>query len=486
MKPTQKIAEAFGFDSRSLGLFRWLLGFCLVVDGLNKMSQARELYTDWGIMPRSYWLAEYMNSWKFSFHLASGETWFQVLLMSIGVAASAMFMIGWRWRIAGIVSFLLLCSLQSRNYLILSSADDVLRLGLFWFLFLKGPGDFAVDEPEGTPRIRVKGLAVWALALQLLYIYFFTAIFKIHPVYTDELSGVYYALNVDYFAKPLGLLLRDHLALTKLLTAATLIWEFVGPFLALLPFWWLRLLVALGFQFFHFGLFATMALALFPWVMMVYWVLFYPSELWRIGLFRRLEDGLRFVVRFLASRLPKGGPLWSPTAWSGRGRVALCGLFLALVTAFNVDGLEKPYFPKLPEWTRRVAYTANVNQIWNMFAPYPIRNDGWFIIEGRFKNGVVVDLMTMKPVTMEKPSDIVDMYPSGEWRKFMMNVWDDGDEKILLPFARHLCRRFADVPAPIGSTVSTMKITFMKERTPPLGEAFPPIEPVVLWNHSCF
>lgn len=485
-----RLVDRFGFDSRSVGLFRWLLGLCLVLDGFNKLWQANEFFTDWGIMPRSPWISDFMNTWKFSFHLASGELWFQVLLIGLGIVLSAAFMIGYRWRVAGFAAFVLLASLQSRNYLILSSADDVIRMALFWFLFMKDPGDFAVDGPRRARGENVNDVAVWALALQLLFIYFFTAIYKIHPVYTQEFSAVYYALEIDYFVKPLGVLLRQSHGLMQFLTASTLVWEFAGPFLAVLPFWRVRLLAALGFQIFHFGLFTTLALAMFPWISIAYWTLFYPSQVWRTAPFRRAEGALEAATGWLAARLPRPRPVkgHAPVGtWRGRARVAAGAAFLLLVAAFNVDGLEKKSLPHLlPDWSEHVVQTANVNQRWNMFAPYPIRNDGWFVIEGTFKNGLKLDLWTGRPVTKEKPAAATEMYSSGEWRKFMMNVWDMGSDAILQPFARHLCRRYALMPPPIDSTVNTLTITFMKERTPAPGEEPEPVQEVLLWTHSCF
>jgi hypothetical protein len=135
-----------------------------------------------------------------------------------------------------------------------------------------------------------------------------------------------------------------------------------------------------------------------------------------------------------------------------------------------------------PAPLRHILYTLNLNQVWDMFAPYPIRNDGWFILEGHFENGEVKELLTNAPLTENKPNSVTTLYPNSEWRKFYLNLWDQGKPRILLPFSRYMCRSQV---ADDGSALSTLKITFMKETTPALGEAFPPVTPVVLWSHDC-
>ena len=69
----KKIFSPFQLDLRSLGLFRILLGFLFLLDIINKTIWAPEFYSDWGMFPRSVWIADFMSKYKFSFHLMSGD-----------------------------------------------------------------------------------------------------------------------------------------------------------------------------------------------------------------------------------------------------------------------------------------------------------------------------------------------------------------------------------------------------------------------------
>ena len=133
MKPLSSI---FLVDRRSLGLFRIGLGFFIALDLFHKLFLVREFYTDWGVMPRSYWIENYMVPAKISLHLASGDAWWQFLLLALELLAALAFMLGWRTRWAGGLLLFLMCSLQSRNNLILRAADELMRLMLIWSFFV--------------------------------------------------------------------------------------------------------------------------------------------------------------------------------------------------------------------------------------------------------------------------------------------------------------------------------------------------------------
>ena len=140
---------------------------------------------------------------------------------------------------------------------------------------------------------------------------------------------------------------------------------------------------------------------------------------------------------------------------------------------------------ELKKVIRRVGLAVSVNQEWSMFAPYPIKNDGWFVVDGTFKSGEKRDVLTGQPVTYEKPVNPSDAYPSTEWRKLMLNIWDRADRKILLPYARFLCRKFSKANGYFDD-LATFKIEFVKETTPSPGEPFPPVQTRSLWSHDCF
>lgn len=474
------LAKTFSIDLRSLALFRILLGLLVALDAAHKFLAARIFYTDWGLMPRTYWIEHYMVPGKFSVFLANGDLWFQRALIAILFASALSFAFGWRTKAANWVAFLLLCSLQSRNNLILSAADEVIRLSLFWSLFLPAGARFGLESDSKKPTSYFS-IGTAALQLQLTYIYLFTAIFKLHPVWTQEFSAIYYALNIDMFAKPLASYLREYLGVMQALTGATLIFEFVGPLLALLPLPYLRIAMSLSFMAFHISLFLCMELGLFPWIMIALWMVYLPAAFWEIRFPKKLAAQMESAFARARKKIPSRHLLdWklsSPT-WFGQ---SVAAFFLFLITLLNLHTVN---YVKAPLFLLQLTNVTYVNQTWDMFAPYPIRNDGWFVIEGKFQDGSTRDLMTGQAKTYEKPLHPADAYPGSEWRKFMLTVWDKANGKIILPFARYLCRQHSTSEGE-SSNLATISIEFVKEPTPPQGQPWPPTEVVKLWNHSC-
>ncbi|KHD87111.1 MAG: hypothetical protein OM95_16145 [Bdellovibrio sp. ArHS] len=466
-------------DLRSLAVFRIAMGACLCSDLVTKLYYARDFYSDWGVMPRTYWVSNFMSNSKISLMLANGEAWFQYAFLAVALLSALLFTAGYKTKLFQIITLVLLGSIQTRNSFLLSAADDLLRLSLFWSLLLPLDRYYSVSHPTTSthPQAQTKyySIAGALFILQLVIMYIFTAFYKWNPTWTEDSSAIYYALNIDHFTTPVGKWFSQYEQAGRILTQVTLIWEFVGPLLLFIP--WktkmFRTIAALSFIGFHFSLAVCLNLGTFPWVAISYWLAFLPGDVWETALnsFKKI----------------KGSQFITPTQIQGNHRLLTLELifvgFMSLVFTQNLADLINQR-PLLPKPLRSLLMTTNLNQTWDMFAPYPIRNDGWFVLEGTYLNGETKDCLTNQAITFAKPSYVSNLYPSSEWRKFYLFLWDRGDRQILLPFARYLCRssKSSDGMSPL----STLKITFMKETTPPLGMPFPDVVPVTLWQHDCF
>jgi hypothetical protein len=475
-----KTGNPFAVDRRSLGLFRIGLGFLIALDLFHKLFLVREFYTDSGVMPRSYWIQHYMVPMKISLHLASGEAWWQFLLLGIELLAALGLMLGLRTRWSAFVALLLMCSLQSRNNLILSAADELMRLMLIWSFFVPASDRFAVDQSNREQeQIASPGTAI--LMLQLFSVYIFTAILKLHPVWTRDFSAIYFALHIDMFATPLAIWLRQYYRITQALTAIVIAWEFAGPLLALLFRGWVRFAAAIGFILFHLSLVLFFHLGLFPWIAITCWLIYFPTEFWRHPAGAKLERSLDAAFAFLQKVFAQARAPAQPAIHPQRKIQAFAIALFSLVTLNNLASVNA--FALAGELRNAVRFFY-IDQTWNMFAPYPMKNDGWFVIEGQFQNGDKWDLWSGGPVSYEKPDLPSSAYHSSEWRKFMLQVWDNGSEQILLPFARYLCRRYSEREG-LASNVALIDVIFIKETTPEPGRPFARPEPVRLWSHDC-
>ena len=189
------------------------------------------------------------------------------------------------------MSWVFFVSLSARMPIVSHAGDDLMRLALFWMIFLPTNRHFSVDRAlvdlnSQTPskfNYDILNIASIAMLLQLIYMYFFTGLLKWHPVWTTEGSALYLALELEKFLTPFGELLRLlPYGVLQFLTRVTLFSELIIPLLVFIPFknHYLRFVSITTFVIFHLGLFATFKLGNFPWICIAYWMIFIPTHFW--------------------------------------------------------------------------------------------------------------------------------------------------------------------------------------------------------------
>src|SRR5215218_3816539 len=266
-----KIGEIFGADLRSLAALRIVLGFLVLVDLFTRAADFYAHYTDAGIMPRTVLLGEVLSRWAVSVNLANGEPAFQAFLFGATAVAAVGMLVGYRTRLMTIIVWALILSIQWRNPLILNSGDVLLRLLLFWGMFLPLGAYWSVDRAlkVAPPRLSMRflSLATVALFLQIAFVYWFTVILKTDPAWRTEGTAIYYALGSDQFATRIGAYLYHFPDLLTAMTYATIALEAFGPFLLFSPFFTgpVRTGAVLAYMNLHFGIWLTMNVGLFSW-----------------------------------------------------------------------------------------------------------------------------------------------------------------------------------------------------------------------------
>ncbi len=77
-------------------------------------------------------------------------------------------------------------------------------------------------------------------------------------------------------------------------------------------------------------------------------------------------------------------------------------------------------------WYGRV---LQISQLWTMFAPYPSRISGWYVVVGTLADGSQVDLYRhvvlgeeFAPVSWDRPERLVETFRGPRWRKYMMSL----------------------------------------------------------------
>jgi len=493
----KKIGDSiFSLDLRSLAFFRIGLGFLLLCDLFNRSLSLTSHYTDAGVLPRDVLLSKFLKEWHIIIHNMSGETSVIAVLFIIHAFFAFLMMVGYRTKLSTFISWLLLISLQSRNPVVLQGGDTLFRMMIFWGVFLPLGARYSVDSLKLKPKFesnKFSSIASMCLILQVCYMYIFTAILKYHPIWFEDGTAVYYALNLDQFVTPIGLWIKGHFELTRFFTFGTIYLELIGPVLLFIPFYhtFLRSAVAILFIILHTGLFLSLELGLFSYICIVAWIGLFPTGfidyLALKKTVKRYKNKFKKKLTPCLNKFPKPKEITFP-CWV---KVLACQVFpivvLAFVTMWNIRSLNfdkyEKYFPKKLNW---FAFIIRADQYWNMFAPYPLTEDGWYIIEGTLRDDTVVDIFNEgKPIIYEKPERVSKTYRSQRWRKYMMNIWKKKKKKHRLHYAKFVCRTWNAKFGKSPKALMTFKIHFMKEKMN-ADLSISPAKKVTIWNHSCF
>ena len=477
--------KLFELDYRSLALYRVLLGGVLLYDTTARLSEARAFYTDWGVLPRAPYVEQFQGRWSWSLHLLSGEASVQYVLFALAAVCAAAFLVGYRTRLATLGSLLLLISLHNRNPFVTSAGDQLMRVLMFWTLFLPVGAAYSVDralaERDATtrpPNGAHVSVGTAAFILQVCLVYWFTATLKSDPEWWHDGSALYYTLSIDYLTTDWGRLL---LAFPRLLTALsffTVAFEAAGPALLFLPRrnGPVRTAVVFAFVLFHLGMTPLLTLGTFPFVCVAMWSALLPAWFWERAArrFGRATDHATETAPApqAASRAP---------AWLN----VLAALLLAYTLLWNFATVtaNRVGVPASAEW---VAHATGLAQIWNMFTPHPKKDDGWYVIPARLAGGAEVDLFRGgAPVSWAKPADASALYPDAYWQKYLEYIWLRDFAGLRPHYARYLCREWNGAHAG-AETLQTFDIIYMREDTPPPGRPTPLAEPVLVWHHDCF
>lgn len=447
------VRRRFAIDARSLAAFRVAIGILVIADLLLRARDLEAFYTDFGVLPRSALLRS--NPLHPSLHAISGEAWFQVALFLVAVSFAVALTVGYRTSTATVASWLLLVSLHNRNGLVLNGGDVLLRLLLFWAMFLPLAERWSVDaRRSGRRRSRVASVAAAALLLQVVLVYSTNAAFKLSGDVWLRGEGLQYAFGLGQFTVLLGDVIGGYPAVLEPLDYLWL-GTVAGSFLLVVLTGRLRtgfvaLLVAM-----HVGMALTMRLGLFPAISIAALLPFLPGSFWdavvpRLSRYRPVRAVGRWPAR-LDAALPVvtvsgTSPGLRPAAV--RSKAALSTVvplvFVVLVVLWNVQylGFEREFgHDPLPDEVEPAVEVTRTDQYWNMFAPDPLSVDGWIVAPGRLENGSRVDAFHGGDVEWDRPPDVSATYPTARWRKYLVRLWRY-DTSNRERFADYLCRRW--------------------------------------------
>ncbi|MFA5940536.1 MAG: HTTM domain-containing protein [Sinimarinibacterium sp.] len=589
-----RLAEIVGIDLRTLALFRAALGTVLFCNLLLAFGDLSAFWTDTGVMPRS-WLLQFEPAQRISVYLAGGQSWFVGTLLAMQAILALMFALGWRTRLASILSFVLWASLLNRNPVVIIGGDLLMACMLFWSMFLPVGARYSVDaatadNPPPAPNLHVSWGSL-GLLLQVMSVYFFSAILKSGREWVPDYTAVYYALSLDRHVLPLGKLLNESLPLTKALSAYVWWLELLAPILMFSPLFLrpLRFGLMLALMLMHVGFLLCLELGHFPLVSLSSLTVFCGGWVWdRLGQRHQRRHPLapriyydrdcgfclkscRLLQQFLilprssiapaqdtprartlmeanyswvvidgdeqaylkwsaftvlVRRSPLLGGLWPllrapalerpgnavydfvarhrgafgtlsalllPTRtirWEpGRIGQVLAAVLVLLVLVWNLHTVGMP--PQRGYAALTPLFRAlRIDQLWNMFAPFPLKEDGWLVVPGRLADGTEIDVLHPQrgAPSFDKPALYSRDHPNIRWLTYRGRLWERPYADQRLYYGKYLCRTWnADKIEGEARKrrLMTLKMIYALETTPPPGTQAT-VEQQVLWRHECF
>jgi hypothetical protein len=276
----------FKLDLRSLALARVCLGIVSFFDIGRRIWDLNHFFTDEGLLPRSILIDQYEMAWRMSLLNLNGTYSFALILLVAGMIASLFFTFGWRSRTSNLIVWLVIISFQARfPEGATSGGDMLLRIFLFWSLFLpmnsRYSVDHAISEKTETENEYFSVFStMWIVQVFLLY--FFTFLYKWAPVYHTTFEAVWYMLQLDIFTTPVGKWMGQQYELTRVLSFASYTLEIAGPLMLLIPFKrdWFRGAAVFSFWCFHLGIALTLHLGNFVPICLIIWVGLIPTAWW--------------------------------------------------------------------------------------------------------------------------------------------------------------------------------------------------------------
>ena len=489
------LERVLSLDRRSLVWFRIALGLFTTADVLHRLLDFRALYSDFGALPRSAVTGEYANRWHLSLHVASDAIWWELLLFAVCALAGLAMAIGYRTWISTLVAWVLVVSLQNRNEAAMDGGDMVQRLLLFWALFLPLGAMWSVDAVRGgagaaITRARVFSPGSVALNIQMASIFFFAALLKTGDSWRKDFNAVWYVLNWDVYTTSIGVWLRQFHDLLRGFTIGTMILEGIFPLLLFVPWAPVRVFAILSLVSLHVGFVVVMKLFMFASVMILGWMSLMPAWFWeKLGVGFELREAWQTRLRWLSARLPGGAAAegdsgsWSALERFPRAANWFATLCLIYVCCWNIRGVYPPFQRVFPQSANAFAFSLRLDQYWIMFAPTPVREDGWFVAPGRLADGQIVDVFRDgAPVSWERPPLVADTYINRRWRRFLWTVTRADAPGYRRYYASYLCRQWDSRHDEI---LESFDLVLMHEEAKPDYTVTPPDRMILLQGYKC-
>ena len=453
-------------DTRSLAAFRISVGLLIVADVLLRSRNFTFFYTEEGVVPQAV-AQELSADGAVSIFYYTTDSSVIALLFLLHALIAVQLIVGYKTRLATVLSFLFVVSLDHHNPLVLSYADTLFRLLLFWAIFLPLGERWSIDavHADGRPRARIASLASAAILVQIVYMYVLNGYHKRESALWTGGEATPLIMGLDDTTFLLGEFTRN---VPTLLQYGGLTWYYMLLFawLLLLLRGRARTLLVAMFVGGHASFALTVRIGAFPYVAIAGLLLFLQSQFWedltalrRHGSIGRLRAGsLRSTLIRLGEALPRlrfgiGPETRASLARAGRV-VSTVAVAIAVVSILVIPALgHLPVANSLEDDegpAERIDDTASklgVSQpVWTVFAPHPRTSDSYYVFPAVTENGEHVDAYNGRSLTYERPYDELQrQYDTYRERFYMSSVRRGGPNDVVSEtLADYLCSTWED------------------------------------------
>ena len=459
----RNLSDAVAIDTRTLAVFRVFLGLLIIADVLLRLRNFSFYYADSGAVPRSLAMDATADTAISVFYLSTSPA-VTLALFGVGTLVACQLIVGYRTTLATVLSLIFVVSVDHLNPFVLSYADTLFRLLLFWAIFLPLGERWSIDavHTDSQPRAAVASVASALILSQMVYMYFMNWYHK----YGDELwtsgEATPLIMGLDDTTFLLGEFTRNF---PTLLQYGGLGWYYM------LAFSWLLIFLAGRKRMLFVGMFMaghasfalTVRIGAFAYVAIAGLTLFLQAQFWddlealrrRLDIDRSWLDDRAERLAALGATVPyyriesdRAARLRSGIYTGGIATVVGVMLIMAAGAASPAvdDRLESS---GVDDQIENGADSLAISQpSWTVFAPSPRTVDRYYVFPATTANGDRVDLYNSRELTFDRPYDALQkQYGSYRERFYMGSIRSGGvDDRHDAPhyLAEHLCAEWTE------------------------------------------
>lgn len=469
------VMNYLSFDTRALALMRICIASIILFDLGIRLTDLEAFYSNTGVLPLNFLFENSWSGYYISIHTISGLWQVQLVIFMVAIFCAIMLFLGYRTRLFTFLSWFLMLSLHNRNGVILQGGDDLLRMVLFWGIFLPWGQHYSCDHIMNVTskgKDRIFTAATIAYLLQICYLYTGSALLK-GPEWSNDFSAVYYAYSLDQIAYPVTKLLYYNSSLLKVLTFLAYYFELLVPLLFFIPFkhMFFRTIAVFLIIIFHSFNSVTLLIGLFPFIGITTVIGILPTN--AMDKFDLITNRLRGKIKvsfteiaLLTENIVKWKkPLSIVSPVFQAFKTGLLIFLIFFIFDWNLSNL--PFIrSKLSKDLRWIGYSLRLDQNWGMFAPGVFKDDGWYVLEAVTDKNETVNLLNPAQKSIyQKPASVVGMFKNDRWRKYSENFIFKENENMRGYFSSYYKRKWNEEHP--EQQIKILRVIYMEEFTLP-------------------